>query len=140
MAGATDGEAILHRNTFRDCAAIALGSSGTTQTTAADAGWVFTHESGHFLHGLGDEYVGGGNASVSDPANIYASKAACESSAGVLSINPGFCRQIGTTGAWRMDDGSATTMEDRTPTSTWRTACGVAIARRMADCAAGACY
>ena len=140
VAGATDGEAILHRNAFRDCAAIALGGSGTTQTTVADAAWLFTHESGHFLHGLGDEYVGGGNASVSDPANIYASKPACETSAAALSLNAGFCRQIGTTGTWRMDDGSASTMEDRTLTSAWRTASGIAVARRLADCAAGACY
>jgi hypothetical protein len=140
VAGMTDGEAILHRNAFRDCAAIALGGSGTTQTTIADAAWVFTHESGHFLHGLGDEYVGGGNAAVSDPANVYASKTACEASAAALSINPSFCRQIGTTGTWRMDDGSATTMEDRALNSDWRTASGVAIQRRVADCDAGACY
>jgi hypothetical protein len=84
--------------------------------------------------------VGGGNASVSDPANIYSSKAACETSASALSIHPGLCRQIGATGAWRMDDGSASTMEDRTLASDWRTASSIAIARRMADCAAGACY
>jgi hypothetical protein len=39
-----------------------------------------------------------------------------------------------------MDDGSASTMEDRTLASDWRTASSIAIARRMADCAAGACY
>ncbi len=140
LAGATDGEAILHRNAFRDCAAIALGGSGTTQTTVADAAWVFTHESGHFLHGLGDEYTGGGNASVSDPASIYASRAACETSAAALSISQSFCRQIGATGTWRMDDGAATTMEDRVLTSDWRTASRIAVARRMSDCASGACY
>lgn len=140
IAGVTDGEAILHRNTFRDCASIALGGSGTTQTTIGDAAWVFTHESGHFLHGLGDEYVGGGNAAVSDPANIYGSKAACEASAMALSINTSFCRQIGTSGAWRMDDGSLTTMEDRALNSAWRTASGVAVARRISDCVSGACY
>ena len=78
VAAVTEGDAILHQNPFRDCASISLGGSGTTQITLPDAAWVFTHESGHFLHGLGDEYIGGGNASVSDPANIYGSKNSCE--------------------------------------------------------------
>ncbi|MEO5580735.1 MAG: hypothetical protein ABIR58_08750 [Gemmatimonadaceae bacterium] len=140
IAGVTDGDAILHQNPFRDCASISLGGAGTTETGLADAAWVFTHESGHFLHGLGDEYVGGGNGSVSDPANIYSSKATCESSATTLSINTAFCMQIGTTGTWRMDDGNATTMEDRVLTSDWRTASGLALGRRMSKCGSGACY
>jgi hypothetical protein len=140
IAGVTDGDVILHQNPFRDCASIALGGSGSTQTTLTDAPWVFTHESGHYLHGLGDEYVGGGNASVSDPPNIYASQAACQSAATSLSINSGFCSQIGTTGKWRMDDGNPTTMEDRVLNSDWRTASGVAISRRISKCGGGACY
>lgn len=140
IAGITDGEAILHQNAFRDCAAIALGGSGTTETGLADAAWVFTHESGHFLHGLGDEYVGGGNASVSDPDNIYGSQASCQTAAATLSISQNFCAQIGTTGTWRMDDTNATTMEDRVLTSDWRTASGIALSRRVGKCASGACY
>ncbi|MGA7179736.1 MAG: hypothetical protein WBX11_09150 [Thiobacillaceae bacterium] len=140
IAGVTDGDVILHQNPFRDCASIALGGSGSTQTTLSDAAWVFTHESGHYLHGLGDEYVGGGNASVSDPPNIYASQAACQSAATPLSINSSFCAQIGTTGKWRMDDGNPTTMEDRVLNSDWRTASGVAINRRVSKCGGGACY
>jgi hypothetical protein len=140
IVGVTDGDTILHRNPFRDCAAIALGGGGTTETTLSDAAWVFTHESGHFLHGLGDEYVGGGNASVSDPPNIYSSQASCQSAAGTLSIDPSFCVQIGTSGKWRMDDGNATTMEDRTLSSDWRTASGIAIGRRVGKCASGNCY
>jgi hypothetical protein len=140
VAAVTDGEAILHQNAFRDCAAITLGGSGSTQTTLTDAAWVFVHESGHFLHGLGDEYVGGGNASVSDPNNIYASQSSCKTAASSLSINQSFCAQIGTTGTWRMDDGNATTMEDRLLSSDWRTASDVAISRRVAKCANGSCY
>jgi hypothetical protein len=140
VAGATDGDAILHQNAFRDCASLALGGSGSTQTTLGDAAWVFTHESGHFLHGLGDEYVGGGNASISDPANIYGSQSACQTAATSLSINTSFCVQIGTTGMWRMDDGNATTMEDRTLSSDWRTASGIAVNRRIGKCISGACY
>jgi len=140
ISAVTDGDVILHQNAFRDCADIALGGGGTTQTTLSDASWVFTHESGHFLHGLGDEYVGGGNSSVSDPPNIYNSQAACQTSATALSINTAFCTQIGTTGKWRMDDGNPTTMEDRVLTSDWRTASAIAIGRRMSKCASGACY
>jgi hypothetical protein len=140
IAGVTDGDTILHQNAFRDCAALALGGAGTTQTTLSDAAWVFTHESGHFLHGLGDEYVGGGNSSVSDPANIYNSQASCQTAAATLSINQNFCVQIGTTGTWRMDDGNPTTMEDRVLSSDWRTASGIAVGRREGKCNSGACY
>jgi hypothetical protein len=140
VAAATDGDAILHSLAFRDCATIALGGSGSTQTTLGDAPWVFTHESGHFLHGLGDEYVGGGNSSVSDPANIYSSEAACQTSAGSLGLGTGLCAQIGATGTWRMDDGQDTTMEDRVPASDWRTASGFAISRRVTKCGSGTCY
>jgi hypothetical protein len=140
VAGATDGDAILHRNPFRDCASIALGGSGSTETTLSDAAWTFTHESGHFLHGLGDEYVGGGNASVSDPPNIYSSQSSCQTSATSLSIDKTLCAQIGTSGKWRMDDGSSTTMEDRVLGSDWRTASGVAVNRRVSKCSSGACY
>jgi hypothetical protein len=140
IAGVTDGDTILHQNAFRDCASISLGGGGTTESTLADAAWVFTHESGHFLHGLGDEYVGGGNASVSDPANIYSSKASCRTAAASLSINQDFCLEIGTTGTWRMDDGNATTMEDRVLTSDWRTASGIAVGRRVSKCIGGSCY
>jgi hypothetical protein len=140
IAGVTEGDVILHQNAFRDCAAISQGGAGTTQIGLSDAAWVFVHESGHFLHGLGDEYVGGGNWSVSDPANVYDSKASCEAAAATLSINPSFCAQIGTTGTWRMDDGSPTTMEDRVLTSDWRTASGIALSRRFTRCGSGACY
>jgi hypothetical protein len=140
VAGVTDGQAILHQNAFRDCADLALGGKGSTQTTLTDAAWVFVHESGHFLHGLGDEYVGGGNASVSDPANIYSSESSCKTAASNLSISQSFCAQIGTTGKWRMDDGNATTMEDRVLSSDWRTASDVAISRRVAKCVNGSCY
>lgn len=140
IAGVTEGDVILHRNAFRDCASISLGGSGTTETGLTDAAWVFVHESGHFLHGLGDEYVGGGNSSVSDPNNIYGSQSSCQTAAGTLSISTGFCSQIGTTGKWRMDDGNATTMEDRVLSSDWRTASGFAISRRVTKCTSGACY
>lgn len=140
VAGVTDGDTILHQNAFRDCASISIPSSGSTQTTLMDAAWVFTHESGHFLNGLGDEYVGGGNTSASDPPNTYSSKASCESSATTLSINTAFCAQIGMTGFWRMDDGNPTTMEDRVLNSDWRTASGIAVSRRVNKCVSGACY
>ena len=140
VAGATEGDAILHQNAFRDCASISLGGAGTTEVGLGDAAWVFVHESGHFLHGLGDEYVGGGNASVSDPANIYSSQSACQTAATTLSISTAFCAQIGTTGTWRMDDGNNTTMEDRTLSSDWRTASGIALGRRMSKCGSGSCY
>lgn len=140
VSGALDGKAIVHQAAFRDCSDIALGGLGTSQSTLTDAAWVFTHESGHFLHGLGDEYQGGGNGNVSDPPNTWASKAACQSAAPGLGLTASQCAQIGTTGFWHVDDGGITTMRDRDLASDWRTASGVALSRRVSKCTGGACY
>ena len=140
VAGATDAEAIVHRNEFRDCAAIAMGGSGSVWSGAGDAPWVYTHESGHFIQGLGDEYCcDGGYAAVSTPRNIFNSQAACQSTASAVGLATSLCVQIGTTGAWRMDDGGDSTMEDRTSNSDWRTASGRAVSNRLSDCFNGNC-
>lgn len=141
VRGAFDGTAILHRNDFRDCASISLGGgAGTTQTNLDDAAWVLLHEAGHFLFGLGDEYVGGGNSAVSTPRNVLGSKANCESTSTSNSLPTSQCVQIGTSGTWRNDDSQDTTMEDRTLSSDWRTLSGRALGARFAECSNGACY
>ena len=141
VMAAFDGTAILHRNAFRDCASISLGGgSGTAQTNLGDAAWVLLHESGHFLFGLGDEYVGGGNFSISEPKDVLASKSVCESASTTYGLPTSQCVQIGTSGTWRNDDGQDTTMEDRTLSSDWRTLSGKAMANRLSACNAGTCY
>lgn len=136
-----DGTQILHRNAFRDCASISLGGgSGTVQTNLADAPWVMLHEAGHFLFGLGDEYVGGGNVAISTPKNVFPTKAACESASTANSLPISQCQQIGSTGTWRNDDGQPTTMEDRILTSDWRTLASRAMSTRINRCTSGACY
>jgi len=144
VMAAFDGTAILHRNDFRDCASISLGGgSGTSQTNTgdlSDAVWVLNHESGHFLYGLGDEYVGGGNSSISSPKNVFSSQSACQSASTANSLPSGQCVQIGATGTWRNDDGQLTTMEERQLGSDWRTLSGRAMGTRLNACTGGACY
>lgn len=142
VAAATDGDTIIHSATFRDCASMSIdgGGQGTTQSTISDAAWVFTHESGHFLHGLGDEYVGGFNGAISTPMNVYGSKALCQGAAGGTLMVASQCAQIGSTGTWRFDDGRPTTMEDRQLDSDWRTASALGVANRMNKCGAGSCF
>lgn len=141
VRAAFDGTQILHRNAFRDCASISLGGgAGTVQTNLGDAPWVMLHEAGHFLFGLGDEYDGGGNSSISTPKNVFPSKAACESASTANSLPASQCQQIGSTGTWRNDDGQPTTMEDRVLTSDWRTLAGRAMGIRINKCTSGACY
>lgn len=141
VRAAFDGTQILHRNAFRDCASISLGGgSGTIQTNLGDAAWVMLHEAGHFLFGLGDEYVGGGNSSISTPKNVFSSKAACESASTSSSLPISQCVQIGTTGTWRNDDAQNTTMEDHILSSDWRTLSSRALSTRISRCNSGACY
>lgn len=141
VRAAFDGTAILHRNAFRDCASISLGGgAGTAQTNLADAPWVLLHEAGHFLFGLGDEYVGGGNSSISDPKNVVGSKGSCESTSTTFGLPTSQCVQIGSSGTWRNDDGQDTTMEDRTLSSDWRTLSSKALGNHLSKCINGACY
>jgi hypothetical protein len=141
VRAAFDGTAILHRNDFRDCASISLGGgAGSSQTNLGDASWVLLHESGHFLFGLGDEYDGGGNSSISTPKNVFSSESACQSASTSSSLPTSQCAQIGATGTWRNDDGQDTTMEDRVLTSDWRTLSGRAMGNRLNACTGGACY
>ena len=141
VRAAFDGTAILHRNAFRDCADLSLGGgAGTTQTNLGDATWVLVHESGHFLFGLGDEYDGGGNVSVSNPKNVFSSESACQSASTTAGLPTAQCAQIGTTGNWRNDDGQDTTMEDRVLGSDWRTLSGKAMSNQVVACTGGSCY
>jgi len=98
------------------------------------------HESGHFLFGMGDEYDGGGNFSISNPKNVVSSEAICQSTSTTNSLPTAQCAQIGATGTWRNDDGVATTMEDRTLSSDFRTLAGKVMANKVVDCVNGACY
>jgi hypothetical protein len=141
VRGAFDATAVLHRNDFRDCATIALGGGiGTTQTTLGDGAWVFVHEMGHYVFGLGDEYVGGGNSAVSTPRNVHGSEGACQSTSTSEGLTSANCMQIGSSGTWRNDDGQLTTMEDRNLASDWRTLSGRALGNRLSACTGGQCY
>jgi len=137
----TDGEAIVHKNDFRDCAAIALGGGGSIYAKESDADWLLIHESGHFLHGQGDEYCcDGGYGTSGGCANIFSSQAACQVAAPGHNASAANCKQIGTTGAWRNDDGADETMEDRTDNSNWQTDSAYCITQRFISCDNGNCY
>lgn len=141
LAAVTDGEAIVHKNDFRDCASIALGGAGSVFAKAGDADWILVHESGHFLHGQGDEYCcDGGYGTSGGCANVFSSQSACQTAAPGHGATAGNCVQIGTTGAWRNDDGLLETMEDRTDDSNWRDDSGFCVTRRFVNCGGGSCY
>jgi hypothetical protein len=141
LSAVTDGEAIVHKNDFRDCASIALGGSGSVYAKAGDPDWIFVHESGHFLHGQGDEYCcDGGYATSGGCANVFSNQAACQAAAPGHNTNAANCVQIGTTGAWRNDDGALETMEDRTDNSNWQTDSNYCVIQRFVNCSNGNCY
>jgi len=144
VAAATDGDAIVHTTNFRDCAAIALGGGGSVWAQAGDPAWLFVHESGHFIHGLGDEYCcDGGYASVSTPRNIFGTQVTCQSAATALGLATSTCAQINPAAAspsWHIDIGQNETMRDRTLTSDFRASSERAVSNRISACLNGSCY
>lgn len=141
LAAVTDGEAIVHDDEFRDCASISQGGAGSVWANAGDEDWVFVHESGHFLHGQGDEYCcDGGYAFSGTCGNVFANKSACETAAPGHGASASNCVQIGSTGKWRNDTGSLETMEDRTDSSNWQTDSNYCVVNRFTQCGGGNCY
>ena len=90
-----NGEAIVHRTNFRDCGFIVLGGTGSVWASAINPAQSFVHESGHFLHGQGDEYCcDGGYATSGTCMNVFSSEAACQSGASGAGVSPSDCVEI----------------------------------------------
>lgn len=145
VSAVMDGRAIVHRNDFRDCASISLGGAGSVWAGAGDADWILMHESGHFLHGQGDEYCcDGGYGTAGTCRNVFDSQNDCQTYAAANGFAAGLCQQIASgstmTGKWRMDDATLETMEDRTDSSDWRDNSRSCVQSRYGNCAGGSCY
>jgi hypothetical protein len=136
-----DGRVILHKEKFRDCSTVGLGGSGSVYAKAANADWLFTHESGHFLHGQGDEYCcDGGYWTTGRCANVFPTKAACQAAACGHKADRADCVQIGSLGAWRNAKGKLETMADVDDASRWLDDTGYCVERRFKKCRQGKCY
>lgn len=135
-----DGQAIVHSDFFRDCASISLGGSGSVWANAGDADYILVHESGHFLHGQGDEYDGGGNASAGSCNNVFSTESACQATAPGAGAQASDCVEIGTTGKWRIDDGNLETMKDRSDNANFRNNSSQCVIQRFTNCSSGTCY
>jgi len=144
ITGAMDGNVIVHKVQFRDFATLSLGGEGTVFGNAGDAGWIFMHESGHFLYGQGDEYCcDGGYGTAWACKNVFSSQSSCRSYALANSFNPDSCVEIASgtthTGAWRFD-GDLDTLRDRNVYSDWRDGCRKCVLEILNRCATGSCY
>ncbi len=84
-----DSGAILHRDTFRDCA-----NSGVFSTEPTSLGTVL-HESGHSPFGLADEYCCDGGYFENGPnPNMFDSMAECQADAPGLGRMASACRTV----------------------------------------------
>jgi len=141
-----DGTAIVHSNSFRDCATItAGGGKGSVYAGASDSDWILMHESGHFLHGQGDEYCcDGGYANAGSCKNVFSSESDCRSYSSTNGFDPDDCVEIKnattSTGKWRSDNGQLETMRDRTDDSDWQNMSRACVLARFKNCASGSCY
>lgn len=140
-----DGQAIVHTANFRDCAFITLGGTGSVWANAGNPAQRFVHESGHFLHGQGDEYCcDGGYATAGTCKNVFSSEAACQSAAPGADANPSDCVEIASgatmTGAWRNDDGRLETMADQGVNADFHNNSSLCVVQRFLSCGSGSCY
>ena len=136
-----DGSAIVHRISFRDCGSITAGGggAGSVDATATDPSWLLVHESGHFLFGLSDEYVGGGYDATMPCNNVYQSQQACQSAAPGVGATAAQCAQIGTTAFWRIATANET-MANRVLQSDFRDDAERCFSNRITSCYNGNCY
>ncbi len=143
IAAVMDGDTIVHPVPFRDCASLSLGGGGSVSGTDVDADFTFVHESGHFLHGQGDEYCcDGGYAFTGDCGNVFKSLEACRAMAVAFDLQDD-CKQLNPS---RPDVfinqpvGQLEIMDVRIDTSDWRDNTDRCVSRRFAFCGGGSCY
>jgi hypothetical protein len=141
VSAVMDGSTILHRNAFRDCASLTAGGggAGSVEASANDPAWLLTHESGHFLFQLSDEYDGGGyDATLSCP-NVYSSMQTCQSAAPSVGAAATQCAKIGSQSFWRIVTTNET-MSDRVLNSDLRDDAERCFTTRISSCSNGMCY
>jgi hypothetical protein len=157
VAAVTDGEVVIHSRKGRDCAT--RGPLGKASVSINRADWpgaktpatIYTHESGHFLFGLADEYCcDGGYEPNSTPANVFGSEDDCKDAATSEGFNPALCVEIsGTdtktgkpkyTGFWRLGSGDSEIMERSIWSSKWRGFSQHAVANTIINCQNGNCF
>ncbi|MEK7764204.1 MAG: hypothetical protein AAB433_21740 [Nitrospirota bacterium] len=125
-----------------------VNNSGRTKAGYEPA-HLFIHESGHFVHGFGDEYPGGGNYAKNLCANVFSTKSLCE----IAGSNRGMsantsCERI-TNGAntidvWHrvitppgpLDD----LMDNKIQDIDWLTDCRYCVLETFTKCEAGTCF
>lgn len=143
IAAVMDGDTVVHNVPFRDCASLALGGGGSVSGADSTADWTFVHESGHFLHGQGDEYCcDGGYGFVGDCGNVFKSLAACQQMAVAFDVPPEHCVVLNPSrpDVFRNDDGNLEIMAVNIDTSDWRDNSSQCVNRRFAFCLLGHCY
>lgn len=146
------GSVILHQNPFdgeaTDCATLSLGSGSAEASVFTESDGspeIFVHESGHFLHGLGDEYpCRGGYGTVDDCRNLFKSDQECDEYRG-HRIHDGRCVPLACPSAapdvWRIANDQTEIMEVFfSADAAWRLASRQCVQARFDKCRAGMCY
>lgn len=130
------GAVILHREAIGDCADVHLQGSGSVNGVSMGSDYLFVHESGHFLHALGDEYPGGGHWTGDKCRNLFQSKAECEDYGRNSALNGGQCGQISASNYWHLSGDGLEIMADVSGNKDgyWTLAARQCVEARLAKC------
>lgn len=164
-----DGSVILHEDqSHSDSSTISYGGEGSAYAPSdlnLANPWIFVHESGHFLFGLGDEYCGGGTKTPvqypcqpdepkqSGCSNLFRCRKGCEDFAGKFGLDakkcaplscedlPGCVNSSCAKGVFRVASGKLEIMRHNTLDANWRMASRKCVASVLDACdMRGGCY
>jgi len=153
ISSVMDGGVIVHNNmSHRDWGTITVGNGFGTVTspkafggsTALSSAHTFLHESGHFLHGFGDEYCcDGAYYSIGKYPNVFKSESECKKAAKAWTFDIKKVTEIDKKGRWHLnqpDEIMGNTLNYGYGKYKFQHFCNLSVYYRFSQCHKGKCY
>lgn len=157
ISSVMDGGVIVHNNmSYRDRGTITVGNgfgtvtspktlaSGSSPPDVLSSTHIFLHESGHFLHGFGDEYCcDGAYYSIAKYPNVFKSETECKKAAKAHGFDIKKCMEINKKGRWHLNQPCEIMGHSQSCGSAeykFYHFCDLSVLYRFLQCMMGKCY